>query len=260
MIIKKDIRAILRPYVPLIFWKKMAFLVNCFFVIKKARGIGLLKRGGARDVLVQSDLEYPLHYLRLESHAQAIIQNCLRLEYDQMLPVGFVPETIVDGGAFIGDLSVHWSSRWRDVSIIAFEPNSVNFELASQNCIPYGTRIKLLRGALWSESTTLAVSGEEMDARVSKRTGGADLVRAWSIPDILTEMGWRKISILKLDVEGAEFEILGDSSGQWIECVDVLIVEFHDPKRQAEVERRLFSFGFKGRQHRSLYTFFRDPK
>ncbi len=238
----------------------MAFLADCFFVIKKTRGLGLFKRGGGRDVLVQSDLEYPLHYFRLESHAQAIIQNCLRLEYDRMLPVGFVPGTIVDGGAFIGDLSVHWSSRWKDVSIVAFEPNSVNFELASQNSIPYGTRIKLLRGGLWCESTTLAISGEEMGARVSKRIGGADLVRAWSIPEILAEMGWQKISILKLDVEGAEFEILGDSCGQWIQCVDVLIIEFHDPKRQVEVARRLFGFGFKGRQHRSLYTFVRDPR
>ena len=118
----------------------------------------------------------------------------------------------------------------------------------------------MLRGALWSESATLDISGEEMSARVSKRTGGADLVRAWSIPDILTEMGWQRISILKLDVEGAEFEILGDSCGQWIACVDVLIIEFHDPKRQVEVERRLFSFGFKGRQHRSLYTFVRDSR
>lgn len=260
MIIKKDIRAILRPYVPLILWKKIAFFVDIFFVIKKTKGLGLLRRDGDLDVILQPDLEYPLHYIRLESHAQAIIQNCLRLEYDQMLPVGFVPKTIVDGGAFIGDLSVHWSSRWTDVAIIAFEPNAVNYEFASRNCKPYGTRISLLRGALWRESATLAISGEEMVARVSERIGCTNGVRAWSIPEILSETGWEKISILKLDVEGAEFEILGDSCRHWINRVDVLVVEFHDPKRQAEVERRLFGFGFEGRQYRSLYTFFRNTR
>jgi len=52
------------------------------------------------------------------------------------------------------------------------------------------------------------------------------IVQGITIDKIMDDYGLDRISILKVDIEGAEREVFMDSS-QWLDKVDALIVELH---------------------------------
>ena len=56
-------------------------------------------------------------------------------------------------------------------------------------------------------------------------------VRAFSIPGIMKKYGFPYIDILKMDIEGSEYEIFKDKKClEWLPLVKVLIIETHDRK------------------------------
>ncbi|RYG31009.1 MAG: FkbM family methyltransferase, partial [Chitinophagaceae bacterium] len=62
-------------------------------------------------------------------------QVFLRGDYDISFP--FTPRTIVDAGANIGLFSVLMKSRFPESTIIAIEPDQLNFELLEKNISSY---------------------------------------------------------------------------------------------------------------------------
>jgi hypothetical protein len=51
-------------------------------------------------------------------------------------------------------------------------------------------------------------------------------VNTITIPEIIKSYG--HIDILKLDVEGAEFNLFDENSMEWLKLVNVIMIEFHD--------------------------------
>jgi hypothetical protein len=68
-------------------------------------------------------------------------------------------------------------------------------------------------------------------------------VRGMTVDTIMKEEGIEHIDILKIDIEGAEREVFGDTSS-WIGKVDALIIELHD--RMKPGCSRSFYEGSKG--------------
>jgi hypothetical protein len=52
-------------------------------------------------------------------------------------------------------------------------------------------------------------------------------VRSLTLPQLLEDYGLQRVSILKVDIEGAEREVFRDTS-KWIGRIDSLVVELHD--------------------------------
>ena len=61
----------------------------------------------------------------------------------------------------------------------------------------------------------------------SIESSSAGEIPAYTIEDLLARSNASRIDILKLDIEGAEEEVLASSEG-WIDCVQLMMVEFHD--------------------------------
>ena len=57
---------------------------------------------------------------------------------------------------------------------------------------------------------------------------GDDHVQAFSIADILQRTDVTRVSILKLDVEGAEAEIFSRGTESWLGLVETFVVELHE--------------------------------
>ena len=57
---------------------------------------------------------------------------------------------------------------------------------------------------------------------------GDDRVPAFSVADVLERTGVTRVSILKLDVEGAEAEIFSRGTESWLELVETFVVELHE--------------------------------
>jgi hypothetical protein len=68
----------------------------------------------------------------------------------------------------------------------------------------------------------------------------SELVRAYTVPELLDSVGWPSLDYLKCDIEGAEFELFSaPEAPDWIERVSIATVETHDrfrPGATAAVE------------------------
>jgi FkbM family methyltransferase len=150
-------------------------------------------------------------------------------EYD--LPLSdFSPRHILDLGANVGYASVLFATRWPQASLLAVEPEAQNVTMLKRNTGPY-RQINTLHAAVWARPAEVTVANPEDDANAfrmveSPGAGGAK-VAAFTIPQLMERLGCEQVDLLKMDVEGAEAEILRDASG-WIGRVNVLVVELHD--------------------------------
>jgi FkbM family methyltransferase len=145
---------------------------------------------------------------------------------------GATVETIIDAGANIGVESLRFRHNHPDARIVAIEPDSGNFAVLSRN-LAGDPECELLNVALWSGPATLTLrDGAGNEAfQVTAETGGGPQVEAVSIDDILQRTGWPRISILKLDIEGAEHELFSAGADRWIGRVDCIIMEISDSDR-----------------------------
>jgi FkbM family methyltransferase len=151
-------------------------------------------------------------------------------EYD--LPFSdFAPRHILDLGANVGYASLYFISRWPEASILAVEPALENLILLKRNTSRY-LSIDTVHGAVWSNSAQLSFENPEADAnafRVSEtdKDGDREKIQAYTVAQLLDQLGCDRGALVKMDVEGAEAGILrGDV--RWLDRVDVLVIELHD--------------------------------
>jgi FkbM family methyltransferase len=145
-------------------------------------------------------------------------------------------DLIVDCGANVGFASAFLLSRFPEATLYAIEPDPANFEILERNLAPYGSRARADRAGVWSHNARLRIEerpyrgGGEWARQVRESPAGepAD-IEAIDIPTILARTGRDRISILKMDIEGAEAVVLSAPNvEQWMSRVDCLAVELHD--------------------------------
>ncbi len=165
----------------------------------------------------------------------------------------FAPELIgtdwvVDCGANHGDFS-HWVSENTDAHVVAYEPDPRLFQhLPKLERVTYHNlalaatdgEVSLYLGDKLCSSI---VHAERPDVNVVK-------VRAVELSRHLAECNAGTIGLLKLDIEGAELEVLRALSAEFLGRVKQITCEFHEflePATLPEVEsviRHLESHGF----------------
>jgi FkbM family methyltransferase len=139
------------------------------------------------------------------------------------------PRRILDGGANIGIASRVFADRWPDAAVVAVEFEPANHAMLLRNCAAH-PRIQARWAALWNECGQVSVAagengewGFQVD---SAKTGLAD-VSAITIEQLLDDLGWESVDLVKLDIEGAEREVLATAS-RWLPRVNHLVVELHE--------------------------------
>jgi FkbM family methyltransferase len=142
---------------------------------------------------------------------------------------------IVDAGANIGIETLRFRHFHPQARIVAIEPDSGNFSVLSRNAGADG-KIELLKSGLWSHKCRLHIipgeSAEGFRAQEVKGEPQPGDVDALSIPSIMESFGLDEIDILKLDIEGAEYQVFtADDVASWITRVKVLIFECPDADR-----------------------------
>lgn len=143
------------------------------------------------------------------------------------------PSLIVDAGANIGLASVYFAIRFPRARIVALEIDDGNFELLVGNVAAYPNVVPMKRG-LWSHRTSLVIENpqaEQWAFRGAERKEGhaeSRSIPALGVLDLLSELGASRIDLLKMDIEGGEREVLGESARSWIDKIDTLAVELHD--------------------------------
>lgn len=133
---------------------------------------------------------------------------------------------IIDAGANIGVSVIFFKNLYPNSKIVAFEPDPVVFDVLRHNIAAFGfTGVELIPKALWSSETTLNFSSEGADAgRIPEAAGGENLVTV--LTDKLSNYVNERVDLLKIDIEGAEYEVLKECRHQ-LEKIDRIFIEYH---------------------------------
>ncbi|NQZ66454.1 MAG: FkbM family methyltransferase [Lentisphaeria bacterium] len=176
-----------------------------------------------------ADLNYPL-FLRIPSTDVTIYWHIFkRKEYE--FSIKKAPEFIIDAGANIGLAAIFFTHKFPNATIIALEPETENFDLLKKNSEGYSNIIPL-KAALWDSEGTLNLSDPgsgNWGFRVSEDHNECtiDSTQSVTVKGLMEKYDRSMIDILKLDIEGAEVEVLS-SSKSWLPYVETIIVELHD--------------------------------
>lgn len=164
--------------------------------------------------------------------------------------------TVIDLGANIGLSSIYFLAHYPAARVLAVEPDPQNFALLTENLASYVNqkRATVVQGALWASDGPVvferpsAPGHVNQGAVVGSGEGNASerhfVVPGWTMPTLLTQAGFDRVDLLKVDIEGGEEHLFkGDAS--WLDRVGCLAIEFHDDTRQkSRFDDRMREFGF----------------
>jgi FkbM family methyltransferase len=144
------------------------------------------------------------------------------------------PRLILDCGANAGYSAAYFLSRFPQCRVIAIEPDPDNFALLQRNLAPFGDRVRAIQAGVWSHPTKLKMSeakygdGREWARQVREcKEGETDGLPAVDVGALLRESGYSSLSILKVDIEGAEKVVFGSNYESWIGRVENVVIELH---------------------------------
>lgn len=178
--------------------------------------------------------EHAFH-LRPGTNDEVIYNNVVE-NNEYRVPDGLAPDAlVVDIGVHVGSFSHLALSRGAG-ALHGFEPEPSNYECAKRNLAPYGERVHLYNHAVWrSDSPGLRLpfwrSVDQANAGGGTLIWDTDgpLVDAVPFDDIIdavSERGRRRVDLIKIDCEGAEFPILLTS--KLLGRVDRIVGEYHE--------------------------------
>jgi FkbM family methyltransferase len=159
---------------------------------------------------------------------QIFVHGCYRLWADC--------KTIVDAGANIGMFSV-WAARQLPEShILALEPFPETFARLQHNLQTnqLGNRVEAVQLALAAESgeRLMPVAAESQRRKLiaaGLETDGEKAVRVASITiaELIDRYELRRIDLLKMDIEGSEWEVLHSTPVSVLHCIRRIQFEYH---------------------------------
>ena len=144
---------------------------------------------------------------------------------------------IVDIGAGIGEFALFVLLGHPQNFVYAFEPYPRSFDLLSDNLAANGiANAQIFPEAIGAETGTLALdlsSGEPLQIQsvsldAASIQGEVLKVRSLSLEDAFNRLGLERCDLLKLDCEGAEYDILFQTTASVLSRIDRIVMEYHD--------------------------------
>jgi len=162
-------------------------------------------------------------------------------------------DVVIDAGANIGCTANYFTSLFPKARIISIEPEAKNFEQLVKNTAQL-KNVTPLQKALWKNDGILDVdvnSNESWSFKVKESSIGIKdhslIVEAISIDALIKQFNINVIDILKVDIEGAEYELFSENYEFWLPRVKYIMIELHDGYRSGcstNVMKALARFNF----------------
>jgi FkbM family methyltransferase len=174
--------------------------------------------------------DYPLTCRPNTSDIDVFGQIFIQREYSCLDDLSDV-DLVIDCGANVGYSSAYFLTYFPACTVISVEPDPANFALLEKNIAPYKERSKIVYSGLWSHPVGLKIQYRDdawaTEVRECKSDELPD-VQATDIKTLLRESGKERISILKMDIEGAESVVFAKNYESWLPYVDNIVIELHD--------------------------------
>lgn len=169
--------------------------------------------------------------------------------YDFPLPC--LPKTILDLGANAGFTAIFFARKFPHAELACVEPMFENVQTLKSNLDLNQVKASVFPAAIAIEDGRIQMAIAEQDyghkvADISygkALTGQAIEVEAVSMPTLLNKLGWERISLLKIDIEGYEGVLLKERC-EWLQCVDAICIECHEGYGEADLQELAEHWGF----------------
>ena len=187
-----------------------------------------------------------------------------RLYYDFTL--AFEPMTILDLGANVGFSSLFFARRYPSATIACVEPMAENVRLLKENLGLNEVQATVFPAAIATEDgwIQMEIAAQDYGHRVAgipfgiAGIGETVGVLAVTVPTLLKEMGWERIGLLKIDIEGYEGILLKEKC-DWLHSVDALCLECHDGYGESDLKALASDYGFAPpREFRGIWLLIRE--
>lgn len=152
-------------------------------------------------------------------------------------------DTVIDCGANVGFFALYLESVAPGIRVHCFEPSTSNRSRLSinisenllENLITvHPVAVMDREGVLELTQAPQAGSTSAFDASLN---GSKESVRSISLDQAIAMTGAQKIDLLKIDVEGAEIEILEGASAECWQKIQRVVLEYHEAIRPGCLER-----------------------
>ena len=159
-------------------------------------------------------------------------------------------KTILDLGGNIGLATLLLQLRFPQAAIAVVEPIPQNVSVLKETLKLNGIQATVFEAAVGADDglVKLLVSdgGNSSSAKPWFDKGREISVRQMSIPSMMAVLGWSRIDLLKVDIEGYE-KVLFSSNNDWLRCVNLIVGEAHAHVQYGieDVTRDLVPFGFR---------------
>jgi len=132
----------------------------------------------------------------------------------------------IDGGANIGLATIYLKQRFPGARIIAFEPDPQVFQALQRNIEAFELdNVSLKNAGLWSRDGSIAFRADGADGgRLLQKPDAANV----TVPTVRLSpfLAGQTVDFLKLDIEGAETEVLAECNGL-LRNTSRMFVEYH---------------------------------
>jgi FkbM family methyltransferase len=193
-------------------------------------------RIGRRAVLPVNVLGQDI-YIRTTTSDLEVAVSSLGGEYsclDRAYPKSHMG-LIIDAGGYIGTAAIALAEMYPNATVVSIEPAQENFELLKRNTrrhanivahnaalLPHseGGHVDLMNRGTGEWGFTVVENPADRPAQFIQK------VEAISLDRLIDLYGCDRITICKMDVEGAEHRLLMRHS--WLEKTDILMIELHE--------------------------------
>jgi FkbM family methyltransferase len=168
--------------------------------------------------------------------------------------------TVIDIGGGIGDFTIRASRDYPHSRVFAFEPTPGSFALLQENLKLNGIQnATAYPNAVWSVDGEVEIdtgAGEPVQFTSQARgeqpapaaVPGKVTVRAHSLASVFDLIGAERCDLMKIDCEGAEYEILFKAPETVLRRIDRIVMEYHDnagPYTHRDMARFLTEQGYQ---------------
>jgi len=176
--------------------------------------------------------------------------------YDRYRPIRS-GDVVLDVGAHVGIFTVRAARKAREGLVVAVEPHPRNFRLLTYNLRLNGLRNVLPFNLALSRSSRpirLHLAGlSVMHSTALARSGRWLTVEARTMDELVADLGLERVDFVKVDVEGAELDVLMGAVKTLRRHEPFLAVAcYHTPGEHITVGRFLSRLGFHVRRREGM--------
>lgn len=192
-------------------------ILNTFGLLKRGRTIYKMKNG--------------ISYLARKGDIFVINDIYVNKEYHKSLDKIQNNSVVIDIGAHIGVFSIFVTTLGKNIHVYSYEPSEENFRILERNIIlNSSSNVHVFKLAVSGRrgKRTLFINKNPAGNSFFVKKGRKVIVNTITLKDVLDSNNIVNCDLIKMDCEGAEYEILFNTPENYLKKIRNICLEYHN--------------------------------